>query len=280
MKTQIEGPLLEVLYDTFKDSSKKKIKSYLKTGCVYVNGKQVTKYDFFISKGSYIEIKKINKTHQKSPLPILFEDDSFLVVEKPAGLLSIATEKEKEQTAYHKMRTFVNMRGRKEKLFILHRLDRETSGILIFVKDEKLKHLLQQNWTEFVKNREYFAIVSGNPKEKDVISLCLDEGKDLKMYVSKNGKKCITKYKKLLKKDSYALLKVQIETGRKNQIRASLAYQNLPIVGDLKYGNKKGKRLYLHASNIEIEHPITHQKYHFKSKEPREFKKFFATSSK
>ncbi len=278
----MEGPLLEMLYQIYPDSSKKKLKSYLKSGCIYVDGRQVTKYDFWLKKGSQIDIRKENKTHKRSPLPIIYEDDNFIVVDKPNGLLSIGTLKEKEKTAYHKMRTFIKERGRGEKIFVLHRLDRDTSGILVFVKDEKLKHLLQENWNSCVKEREYVALVSGKAKDMDSIELYLTEGKDLKMHVTNNkGKKAITKYQCLKQNDAYSLLKVSIETGRKNQIRATLSFIGLPIVGDLKYGSlKKANRLYLHATKLILEHPITKKRYVFESKIPREFKEFFKTLRK
>lgn len=273
-----QGPLLEQLYSLYPSLSKKKIKGYLKAGCVYINGKQVTQYNFLVSRNSTVEIRKQNKTHKRSPLPILFEDHDFLVIDKPTGLLSVGTDKEKEKTAYHKMRVFVNQRGRNEKLFVLHRLDKETSGVLAFVKNEKLKFLLQNHWDQLVTKREYIAIVCGHAKKDDTICLFLEEGKDLKMHVTspQKGKKCITKYQCLEQNEQYSLLQIHITTGRKNQIRASLAFVGLPIVGDVKYGKvSKEKRLYLHASCLSIEHPLTHKRYTFLSKPPASFKEFF-----
>lgn len=274
MQVREAGMLLDVLYILYKDSSKKKVKGYLKSGCVYVDGMQVTKYDFWVKKGSTIEIRKENKTHKRSPLPILFEDEVFLVVDKPSGLLSIGTEKEKERTAYHKMRNFVKERGRCEKIFILHRLDRDTSGVLVFVKEEKIKHLLQENWNHFIKERSYVAVVKGLAKERDTLRLSLEEGKDLKMHVvhQGSGKLCITKYKCIRQGKSRSLLDISLETGRKNQIRASLAHVGLPVLGDTKYSScQKEARLYLHASRVVLEHPITHKQYVFSSEMPSIF---------
>ena len=274
MEVKQKGTLLETLYFLYPDSSKKKIKNYLKSGCVYVNGKIVTQYDYLVSQGNTIEIHKENKTHKHSLLPILFEDDTFLVVDKPKGLLSVGTEKEKEKNAYHIVRQFVKERGRGEKVFVLHRLDRETSGVLVFVKNEKIKHLLQNEWDKFVKEREYVAVVSGLAKQEDCLRFYLTEGKDLKMYVTSKQKErlAITSYQCMASKNGKSLLKVSLETGRKNQIRASLSHVGLPILGDLKYGaSKKSNRLYLHASKLSLIHPVTHKKYQFVSKVPKEF---------
>lgn len=276
MKIENSGILLDILYRIYPESSKKKVKGFLKSGCVYVNGKQITQYDFLVREGSRIEIRKENKTHKKSPLPILFEDDTFLVIDKPAGLLSIGTEKEKRKTAYHQMRLFVNARGRGEKLFILHRLDRETSGVLVFVKDERVKHLLQEKWNQLEKERSYVAVVEGVSKEEDTLCFSLEEGKDLKMHVvpKGKGKGSVTQYQCLQKSKQRSLLKIALKTGRKNQIRASLSHVNLPILGDRKYGSiKKEKRVYLHADCLSLEHPITHKIYRFESKVPRTFYK-------
>ncbi len=275
MEVKQSGPLLEQLYVLYQDYSKKKVKNYLKSGCVYVNHQPITQYDFVVSKGSQIEIHKENKTHKHSALPILFENQDFLVIDKPSGLLSIGTEKEKEKTAYHLMRQFLTERGRGEKLFILHRLDRETSGVLVFVKNERLKRLLQENWNQLVKERSYVAVVEGIAKEQETLRFSLKEGKDYKMYVVPNGKGqlAVTHYRCIQTHQGKSLLSISLDTGRKNQIRASLAHIGLTIVGDSKYGaSKKASRLYLHANKLVLIHPITKQKFQFESKVPKDFK--------
>ncbi len=274
MKIQIEGPLLEVLYQQYKDVSKKKVKNYLKMGCIYINGQQVTKYNFPVFVGDELEIRKENKTHHKCLLPILFEDEDFLVIEKPAGLLSIATEKEKERTAYHEIRDFIKKRGRGEKIFLLHRLDKDTSGILVFTKKQMIKQRMQAEWNTCVEKRGYIAIVDGIAKEEETLRFYLKEDSSYRMRItsSQKGKLALTQYRCLEKGKKRSLLQIQITTGRKNQIRASLEEVNLPILGDKKYGGKKADRLYLHANQIVFVNPITKKKYHFESKMPRGWK--------
>ena len=137
-KVEKEGLLLETILELFKEQSHKKLKSYLKNNSIFVNGKCITAYNYKVRKNDIIEIRKDYKTHKKCPLKILYEDEYFLVIDKPAHLLTIATTKEKEKTAYHIMREFIKERNSKDKIFILHRLDKETSGIVIFVKDEMI----------------------------------------------------------------------------------------------------------------------------------------------
>ena len=145
-----KGELLDTLFILFKDLSKKKIKNYLKDGGVLVNGKVVTKYNTIVKKNDVIELSKTNKTHKKSNLDIIYEDEYFFVINKPAGLLSISTTKEKEKTTYHYIREFIKNRKKSDKIFVLHRLDKDTSGVLVFVKDNTLKNLLQNNWDKYM----------------------------------------------------------------------------------------------------------------------------------
>ena len=245
-----KGELLETLYVLFKDLSKKKIKNYLKDGGVLVNGKVVTKYNTSVNKNDVIELNKINKTHKKSNLDIIYEDEYFFVINKPAGLLSISTTKEKEKTAYHQVREFIKSRKKNDKIFVLHRLDKDTSGVLIFVKDNTLKNLLQNNWDKYVKTREYVALVTGNVKDVDDYTCYLKEIGPDKVIVTnkKDGKIAVTSLKTINKNNKYSLVKVNIRTGRRNQIRVVLNHLGCPILGDKQYGGIKSSRLYLHDS--------------------------------
>ena len=270
-----DGELLSILLEEFKDFSNKKIKNYLKSGAVMVNGIKRTKYNYKVSTGDIISIQKEAKTHKKSPLPILYEDKYFLVVEKPSGLLTIGTNKEKEKTAYHMMREFVKNRKKGEKLFILHRLDKDTSGVLVFVKNEKIKHLLQDDWDHYAKVREYRAIVHGRRESIKNYVCYLQEDSNYKVKVvdEKKGKKAITSIEALSYHEKYTHIKVALKTGRKNQIRVVLAHLNNPVVGDKKYGEKeKCPRLYLHHSKLTIENPITKEILTFESREPSTFR--------
>ena len=270
-----KGELLETLYVLFKDLSKKKIKNYLKDGGVLVNGKVVTKFNTPVKKNDIIELSKINKTHKKSNLDIIYEDEYFFVINKPAGLLSISTTKEKEKTAYHLVREFIKNRKKNDKIFALHRLDKDTSGVLVFVKDNTLKNLLQNNWDKYVKTREYVALVTGNVKDVDDYTCYLKEIGPDKVIVTnkKDGKIAVTSLKTINKNNKYSLVKVNIKTGRRNQIRVVLNHLGSPIVGDKKYGGIKSNRLYLHASKLTITNPLNNKTYTFESSVPTSFKK-------
>ena len=270
-----KGKLLDTLFILFKDLSKKKIKNYLKDGGVLLNGKVVTKYNTIVKKNDIIELSKINKTHKKSDLDIIYEDEYFLVINKPAGLLSISTTKEKEKTAYHLVREFIKNRKKSDKIFVLHRLDKDTSGVLVFVKDNTLKHLLQNNWDKYVKTREYIALVTGTVKDIDDYTCYLKEIGPDKVIVTnkKEGKIAVTSLKTINKNNKYSLVKVNIKTGRRNQIRVVLNHLGSPIVGDKKYGGIKSNRLYLHASKLTITNPLNNKTYTFESSIPSSFKK-------
>ncbi len=272
-----KGELLETLYVLFKDLSKKKIKNYLKDGGVLLNDKVVTKFNTPVKKNDIIELSKINKTHKKSNLDIIYEDEYFFVINKPAGLLSISTTKEKEKTAYHQVREFIKSRKKNDKIFVLHRLDKDTSGVLVFVKDNTLKNLLQNNWDKYVKTREYVALVTGNVKDVDDYTCYLKEIGPDKVIVTnkKDGKIAVTSLKTINKNNKYSLVKVNIKTGRRNQIRVVLNHLGSPIVGDKKYGGIKSNRLYLHASKLTITNPLDSKTYTFESNVPTSFKKVF-----
>ncbi len=274
-KVKEEGELLETLLVLFKDISKKKIKNYLKEGGVLVNDKVITKYNFKVKPNDTIELNKVNKTHRKSTLEIIYEDNDFLVINKPAGLLSVGTNKEKEKTAYHLVREFIKNRNKLDKIFVLHRLDKDTSGVLVFVKNSTLKNILQNNWDKYVKTREYFALVSGKVTDVvDYVCYLKEIGPDKVIITNKKeGKKAITSIKTISSNNKYTLVKVNIKTGRRNQIRVVLNSLGNSIVGDKKYGNISSNRLYLHASKLTLVNPLNNKTYTFESSLPASFKK-------
>ena len=271
-----DGELLEYLYNNL-DMPKKRIKQYLTHGSIYVNNNKVKQYNYKVITGMTIVINTDNN-NKKLPFDILFEDNHIIVVNKPSGLLTIATTKEKEKTLYHIVRDYVIQKDKNKKIFIVHRLDKDTSGIVIFAKDEKTKNKLQENWNEYVKLREYVGIVYGKKKKKEgQIVQKLKETKTNLVYVSHNneGKEAITNYKVLKENNNYSMLKIKIETGRKNQIRVAFSSINHPIVGDKKYGDKKDKnsRLYLHANRLKLFYPEIKKDILFETSTPTEFKK-------
>ena len=267
-----DDTLLNYLYNNL-DMPKKRIKQYLTHGSIYINNNKVTKYDYKVVTGMTINIDTTNK--KELPFDILFEDENIIVVNKPSGLLTIATSKEKEKTLYHMVRQYLVSKNKFSKVFIVHRLDKDTSGVVILAKNKKIKDKLQENWNEYVKLREYTAVVSGHPKkDEDTILQNLSETKTNLVYVSKNGKEAITSYKVIKKNNNYSMLSIKISTGRKNQIRVALASINNPILGDKKYGIKdKFSRLYLHANRLKIYYPVIKKDILFETQVPVEFKK-------
>jgi len=272
-----EEELLEYLYDHL-DMPKKRIKQYLTHGSVYVNNHQTTKYNEKVVPGMNIIITTDKSNNNSLPFDIIFEDNHIVVVNKPSGLLTIATDKEKEKTLYHMVREYLVGKDKRARIFIVHRLDKDTSGIVIFAKDEKTKNQLQEHWNEYVSLREYVAVVHGKvKKEKDRIVQYLKETKTNFVYVAKNkdGKEAITNYEVLKETEDYSLLKIEIETGRKNQIRVAMASINHPIVGDKKYSELKEteNRLYLHANRLKIYYPEIKKEILFETQTPSEFKR-------
>ena len=217
------------------------------------------------------------KRYQPKGLSILYEDREILVVDKMNGLLTVRNDKVRENTAYYLLNTYVRKGNQKSRnrVFIVHRLDRDTSGIIIFAKNENAKRYLQENWQGYEK--KYYAVVHGTlPMKKGVLISYLAENSAHKMYSvddPKKGKLAKTGYKVLRKSKMYSLLEVDLLTGRKNQIRVHFSEKGCPVAGDKKYGEKKKgiKRLTLHAASITIVHPYTKRKMTFKTKIPAYF---------
>ena len=271
-----DGELLEYLYDNL-DMPKKRIKQYLTHGAIYVNNNRVKQYNYHVVTGMNINIDTESKNKKTLPFEVLFEDDHIIVVNKPSGLLTIATEKEKDRTLYHIVREYLVSKDKTARVFIVHRLDKDTSGIVVLAKDEKTKNQLQENWNEYVSLREYVAVVHGQLKNKeDRIVQNLGETKTNLVYVAKKGegKEAITNYKVIKENEDYSLVSVLLETGRKNQIRVCFQSLKHPIVGDKKYGIKdNGARLYLHANRLKMYYPVIKKDILFETANPQEFKK-------
>ncbi|MFT5723318.1 MAG: RluA family pseudouridine synthase [Bacteroidia bacterium] len=222
--------------------------------------------------------KKPSRKHQPKGLSILYEDHDILVVDKVAGLLTMGTDREREKTAHFALNDYVkkgNERSKK-RVFIVHRLDRETSGVLIFAKSEKTKRYLQDNWPEFSKT--YLTVVHGKLKDKEgEITSYLTENKAFRVYSANNpdkGKLSKTGYKVIKESGKYSLLEINLLTGRKHQIRVHMSEKDHPVVGDKMYGtpDKGIKRLALHATSLTIRHPITQKEMTFETETPPYFK--------
>lgn len=224
--------------------------------------------------GKKPEFKRPSKKHQPKGLTILFEDHDIIVVNKIHGLLTVSTEREKEKTAFFLLNDYVkkgNSQSRK-RVFIVHRLDRETSGVLVFAKTQEAKRFLQDEWASFSK--KYIAVVHGTLTEKEgIITSYLLENKAHQVYAageSSGGKFAKTAYRVIKEFRHTSLLEVTLFTGRKNQIRVHFADLGHPIVGDKMYGKpEKGKkRLALHAQSLSFRHPFTKEEMVFETEMP------------
>ncbi len=276
------------------NTSRNNVKSLLVRKQVLVNGSVVTRYDFPLAKDD--EVKLSRKPAKESPaaktarplrprvqLKIIYEDESFIAVDKPEGLLSVESDKDTE-CAYGYLLKAMQASGKNARPFVLHRIDKETSGALVFTKDIKLHSMLRMHWNDLVQTREYFAVVEGILTEKSgTITSYLKENVNNLVYSTADptGQKAITHYEvvKENEKRGYSLLKVRIDTGRKNQIRVHLQEKGYPIVGDDKYGKRADGsavknplgRLGLHASKLELIHPVTREVLSFHAAVPAGF---------
>lgn len=214
-------------------------------------------------------------------LKIVYEDDEIIVINKPHSLLTVATEKEKEKTAFHFVMNYVKAENPQNRIFIVHRLDKDTSGVVMFAKSPEIKEAFQENWSDLVKKREYIAVVEGEmDKDEGKIESYLTETKTHLVYSTKNkidGKLAITNYKILNKNSDYSLLEINIDTGRKNQIRAHMKELGHSVAGDKKYGSETNpfNRMALHCSKLVLFHPITHKEMSFSAAPDARFYSMF-----
>ncbi|MUK88388.1 RluA family pseudouridine synthase [Ornithinibacillus sp. L9] len=271
--------LLPFLLEVMHNRSRNSVKSILTRGQITVDDHIETKHNYPLKPGQQVIVLKNKaaiKQDQLIGMSIIFEDKDIIVINKEAGLLSIATKKEKQQTVHHQLMEYVRQQDPQNRVFVVHRLDKETSGVMMFAKNEKTKRQLQDKWKDIVKERTYVALVEGKvTKPSGRIASWLKETKTHLMYSSpdKNGQHAVTHYKVLQSNNEFSLLEVQLETGRKNQIRVHMKDLGHPIVGDKKYGangNPIG-RLGLHAKVLSFNHPTTGQLLLFKADVPRSF---------
>lgn len=275
-----EMKLIDYLRAEFTKLSKNNIKSLLSKEMITVNNNVQTRYDFVVKKGDKIVIRdtKIKVKRYQKDINIIYEDEDILVINKPAGLLTIATAKEKDFTLYHFASNYLKEKNKNNKIFIIHRLDKETSGIVIFGKNQKTKNLFQNNWERNIISRNYYAVVEGKLENKEgTIKSYLTENSEYMVYStdSKKGKLAITDYKVLKENNKYSLLDIDIRTGRKNQIRVHMKENGNVIVGDKKYGSTINpiNRMALHAYRLEFIDPRTNKKVVYKTNMPTSFNK-------
>lgn len=274
--------LLPFLLSHVKGKSRNNVKSLLSRRLVAVDGVPLSRFDTPLTSGQQVSILSSSAPRADAlPFPLLYEDEHLIVVNKPAKLLSVANDKEKVRTAYHIVTDYVRARRVEDRIFVLHRLDRDTSGVLMFARDAETKELFQSRWNEMVTRRGYLAVVEGVPKpDRDTIRSYLVET-DTHMSFSgapgKGAKEAVTSYQIVKAGNGYALLDISIETGRKNQIRVHMKEKGCPVAGDKQYGARTNPigRLCLHANELSFTHPATGEHVTFKAKMPRDFNRVF-----
>ncbi len=275
--------LIDFLIDTFPQKSRNNIKSLLSRKLVLVDGAPVSQFDFELVKGDIVQISpvSVSKTRQQaSRLKILFENEDYIAISKPAGLLSVATDKEKTITAYRLVMDYVRSVDPHGRIFVTHRIDKETSGVLMFTKNESLRNSLQDRWNELVEERQYTALVEGTmEKEEDTIISYLRETSTNLVYSAHkkgDGQRAVTHYKVKKSNGKYSLLDVHIDSGRKNQIRVHMKECGHPVVGDDKYLSTCDplKRLGLHARKLVLKDPRNGERMSFVAPDP-DFLKVF-----
>ncbi len=287
------------------NTSRNNVKSLLVRKQVLVNGRVVTQYNYVLAKDDEVKlsrkpvkdgavatqptarrnVKTAQPTFTLRDLKIIYEDEDFIAIDKPVGLLSVESDKE-TACAYGLVAEYMQRADKNARPFILHRIDKETSGVLVFAKNVKIHSMLKMHWAEQVQLREYYAVVEGAPEEKSAtLTTYLKENVNNIVYSTKDptGQKAITHYEVLKSNEQYALMKVKIDTGRKNQIRVHMQGLGCPIVGDDKYGKKQDGtqvrnplgRLGLHASRLEFVHPVKKEVISIAATVPAAFRGLF-----
>jgi 23S rRNA pseudouridine1911/1915/1917 synthase len=277
---QAPAELLAQCFSAWSDVKKTQVRTWLKFQAITVNGRPISQFNHPLVPGDVVAVRTERfaapKTVLGSGMKIFFEDAHLIVIEKPADLLSIASESEQERTAYRQLTEYVR-RGKphgRERVWIVHRLDRETSGLMIFAKTAQAKEILQGNWEEAEK--QYEAVVEGQLREaKGTFESHLDETNPFKVHSAKAGpdtRHAVTHYRVLGRAKGRSLVELTLETGRRHQIRVHLSDAGCPIVGDEKYGAKSNpaKRLGLHACALRFSHPVTRKELRFQSPLPKE----------
>ncbi len=283
LKVEQPAELMKFLIDELPKRGRNAIKGILSRGQVSINRQETTQFDHALKPGDLVNIvwNKVLDHEKPTALTILHEDEDIIVIHKEAGLLSIAGGKETELTAHRQLNDYVRKLDPKGRIYVVHRLDRDTSGVMVFAKNEKAKLTLQNNWQDMVFEKSYVALVEKKvKKQKGTIKSWLKESKTLLMYSSpypNGGQEAITHYHVMDSTNDYSLLEIQLETGRKNQIRVHMQDMGHPIVGDKKYGSKIDpiRRLGLHAKTLEFLHPTTGKNVRFESQVPKYFLRFF-----
>lgn len=279
MNVQDDAPLLEWLLENVKQS-KSKTKATLQNRGIKVNNRTVTQFDFALHKGDKVSVStsKKNDQFQSKYVKLVYEDRYLVVVEKSHGILSMGVG-QSSLNVKTILDDYFKRSRQKCTAHVVHRLDRETSGLLIYAKDMETRQQLEHEWHHSVYDRRYIAVLSGRIEEEGgTVANWLKENKLYVTYsspVDNGGKYAVTHFHVLRTTDTHSLVEFKLETGRKNQIRVHAADINHPVCGDSKYGNGDDplKRLCLHAYILCFYHPVTHHPMEFSTQIPTGFKR-------
>lgn len=277
-----KGYLLEFLLERVRGKSRNAVKHLLSGRQVAVDGKVVTRFDWPLEPGQVVTLLPRSREEKAAaPFPILYQDRDLIAIDKPAGLLTVGHEGERQRTAYRLLSDTLRDGSREKKLFVVHRLDRDTSGAVLFARNEAMKRSLQEDWDALVRERIYLAVTAGAPeREEGVVRSWLKETSTRVVYSAgpgSGGKEAVTRYRVLSRAGEYALVRVALDTGRKNQIRVHMAELGCPVSGDRKYGSGAGPmgRLALHACQLQLVHPRSRSLLALDAPAPQGFRKLF-----
>ncbi len=276
-----ETTLMPFLFECMADRKRTTVKDYLQHRQVMVRGRITTRFDEPLAPGDEVKINTTREfqTFSNPRLQIVYEDDDIIVVNKGYGLLSIGTDKVREGTAYSMLRDYLKRKDPRNKIFVVHRLDRDTSGLMMFAKNVAAKEAMQHNWNNMVLERRYIAIVEGQlePAEGEIRSY-LAENSAHEVYsttVPGEGQLAVTHYTTLRSRGAYSMVALNLATGRKNQIRVHMKESGHPIAGDRRYGAASSPihRLCLHAETLRFVHPVTRKDMNFSCPVPAGFRR-------
>jgi len=276
---QAPAELLPFVTEILPEIKRTRLKQMLAHNQIAVNGTPVRQFNHPVQPGDTVSVNFTREfqVFYNRRLKIVYEDDDLLVVNKGYGLLSMGNDKVKDGTAYSILKDYLKRKDPRNKIFIIHRLDRDTSGLMMFAKNEKAKEAMQHNWNNMVLNRKYVTVVEGDVEEpQGVVRSYLGETSQFEVFSTDDpsqGKLAVTRWTRLKEGSEYSLLEVELDTGRKNQIRVHMKDIGHPISGDRKYGAEASPihRLALHARTLRFIHPVTRREMMFETPVPSSF---------
>lgn len=276
---QAPAELLPFVTENLPEIKRTRLKQMLAHNQIAVNGNPVSQFNHPLQPGDTVSVNFTREfqVFYNRRLKIVYEDDDILVVNKGYGLLSMGNDKVKDGTAYSILKDYLKRKDPRNKIFIIHRLDRDTSGLMMFAKNEKAKEAMQHNWNNMVLNRKYVTVVEGDVEEPHgVVRSYLGETSQFEVFSTDDpsqGKLAVTHWTRLKEGSEYSLLEVELDTGRKNQIRVHMKDIGHPISGDRKYGAEASPihRLALHARTLRFIHPVTRREMLFETPVPSSF---------